>query len=53
MTGNFEVFYLEPDGKRRLLHSKKSGKGRCQTEEEKVELFDQLRAILAGGDDDK
>ena len=47
VTGNFEVFHVGPDGKR-LLHSKRGGKGKCTTEEEKADLFAQLSVLLGG-----
>jgi len=42
-TGNFEVT-IQPSGE--LIHSKKRGKGRCESKEEQEALFDIVRDKL-------
>lgn len=42
-TGNFEITLVETG---ELIHSKKGGKGRCETEEEKQALFAKIKAAM-------
>ena len=42
-TGNFEITLVETG---ELIHSKKGGQGRCESEEEKQALFAKIRAAM-------
>ena len=42
-TGNFEVTVT---GSGQVLHSKKAGAGRCESEAERSALFEKIRALL-------
>ena len=43
VTGNFEITLLETG---EVIHSKKNGGGKCQTEEERNALFEKIREYL-------
>ena len=42
-TGNFEITLVETG---ELIHSKKNGKGRCESEEERQALFARIKAAM-------
>ena len=44
MTGNFEVYVDNPQGN--LLHSKKNGGGRCDSQAERSALVAKIRAAI-------
>ena len=47
-TFNFDVSIVEPNSRRRLIHSRKrQNKGYCESDVEKNELFDRIREQLA------
>lgn len=43
-TGNFEVTLVETND---LVHSKKAGKGKCETDEERYAVISAIDAYLA------